>query len=259
LHHRGHMVFMDNFFTSIKLLVDMLELGTFGTGTVRSHRIGLPQALANKSLWQKEPQGSIGWRMHRSGNIACVTWVDKKPVLLLSTHANPLSIDPLHPETVPRQQGSQRMQIPTSPILKAYTKWMRGVDVSDQLRGEYSCQVRSHKWWHRLFFFLLDTSRVNSWIIHKSCSRQGGKKALEHVDFTMELAAALMLNWGMRRGTISTFNRRPGVHSLVKGDKRRVCRHCHGKTLTKFFCPQCGDVSMHLGDCFSRCHFPLRK
>ena len=72
---------------------------------------------------------------------------------------------------------------------------MRGVDVSDQLRGEYSCQVRSHKWWHRLFFFLLDTARVNSWIIHKSFAKRDGQKALEHVQFTMDLANALMVDW----------------------------------------------------------------
>jgi hypothetical protein len=103
LHGRGHMVFIDNFFTSVKLLVDMVERGTYATGTVRSSRIGLPQALADKKAWAKKPQGSLGWLMHSSCKISCVTWVDKKPVLLLSTHANPLSIDPSNPDTVPRR------------------------------------------------------------------------------------------------------------------------------------------------------------
>jgi hypothetical protein len=38
---------------------------------------------------------------------------------------------------------------------------MRGVDVSDQLQASYSYQVRSHKWWHRIFYFLLDMTIVN--------------------------------------------------------------------------------------------------
>jgi hypothetical protein len=259
LHHRGHLVFMDNFFTSVKLLMDLVDLGTYGTGTVRSNRVGLPQAMANSGIWKGKPQGSLGWRMHRSRKITCVTWVDKKPVLLLSTHANPLSTDANNPKTVPRRDGAQRREIPTSPVHKAYTKWMRGVDVSDQLRGEYRCQVRSHKWWHRLFFFLLDMARINSWIMHKCCTRRAGKKALEHVNFTMQLAEALMSNWGKRRGVVSTFNRRPCVHSPVKTKYRRVCRHCHSSTLTNIVCPQCGDISLHLGECFSRSHFPLWK
>ena len=180
-------------------------------------------------------------------------------MLLLSTHANPLSTDSSNPETVPRRVSGVKKDIPTSPVHKAYTQWMRGVDVSDQLRGEYSCQVRSHKWWHRLFFFMIDTTRVNSWIIHKSLSKRVAKRPLEHVDFTLALANALMANWGKRRGVTSAFNRRPCVHSLVKTHLRRVCRQCHGTKLTNLMCPQCGDVYLHLGACFSRAHFPLRR
>jgi hypothetical protein len=48
LHGRNHLVFIDNFFTSVKLLMDMAQLGTFATGTVRSDRIGLPSMLTDK-------------------------------------------------------------------------------------------------------------------------------------------------------------------------------------------------------------------
>jgi hypothetical protein len=54
---------------------------------------------------------------------------------------------------VSRQVGSVRKALETSPMHYQYTTYMRGVDVADQLRGEYSSQVRTHKWWHRLFFF----------------------------------------------------------------------------------------------------------
>lgn len=79
LHGRGHMVFMDNFFTSVKLLMTMVEKGTYDTGTMRSNRKDLPQAMADKTLWARMPQGTFGWRMHSSRKISCVTWVDKIP------------------------------------------------------------------------------------------------------------------------------------------------------------------------------------
>lgn len=259
LHGKRHMVFMDNFFTSVKLLMDMATLGTYATGTVRSDRVGLPQSMADKRLWAKKLQGSLGWRMHSSGKISCVTWVDKKPVLLLSTHASPVSHDSSNPDTVPRTIRGCKIEIPTSPVHKAYTTWMRGVDVSDQLRGEYSCQVRSHKWWHRFFFFLLDTARVNSWIFHKACTRNAGKEALEHVQFTMQLAEALMAPWRQGRGVTSLYNRRPCIHVLVKTKFRRQCKYCNGDTRTNMCCPQCGDVYLHNEPCFLRSHFALRK
>lgn len=34
-----------------------------------------------------------------------------------------------------------------------YERNMRGVDSTDQLRGNYSTLMKSHKWWHRLFHF----------------------------------------------------------------------------------------------------------
>ena len=50
------------------------------------------------------------------------------------------------------------MRRPKSTV-KAYSKWMlRGIDVADQMRGTYTSEVRSKKWWHRLFYFLVDTT-----------------------------------------------------------------------------------------------------
>jgi hypothetical protein len=33
---------------------------------------------------------------------------------------------------------------------------MKGVDVTDHLRGMYSLQLRSHKWWQKIFVFVFD-------------------------------------------------------------------------------------------------------
>lgn len=113
LHGRGHVTVTDNFFTSPKLLVDLLELGTFGTGTVRGNRIGLPSSLTDKKKWAKEPQGSMDWKMHCTGELCSLVWVDKKAVLFLSTHAPPLS--PSVPLTVARYSRGRVEQVPTYP------------------------------------------------------------------------------------------------------------------------------------------------
>jgi hypothetical protein len=63
-------------------------------------------------------------------------WKDKCPVLLISTHANPIGFPCVPHDEVPRRNGPVREKIPTSPMLVEYTTFMRGVDVADQLRGE---------------------------------------------------------------------------------------------------------------------------
>lgn len=169
LWNRWHVVTMDNFFSSISLFTSLLSRGVYATGTVRANRVGLPGFSKNLTGFKNVIQGTIVWKMHVSRTISCVMWKDKKPVLLISTHSNPIQAPCERVVTVPRRNGVVREQVQTSPVLLEYTTHMRGVDVADQLRASYSCQVRSHKWWHRIFFFLLDVSVVNMYVIYLDC------------------------------------------------------------------------------------------
>jgi hypothetical protein len=42
-HGKGHCLVMDNYSTSVGLLEDLAANGTYGMGTVRSNRVGIPQ------------------------------------------------------------------------------------------------------------------------------------------------------------------------------------------------------------------------
>jgi hypothetical protein len=147
LEGKGHLLVMDNYFSSIGLFQDLLSRGIYATGTMRSNCIGLPTDLKNTKAFRRSIQGTTKWRMHQSRSISCVMWKDKKSVLLISTHARPIQPPCERPiTTVPRRSGAVRESIQTSPVLHEYTTNMRGVDVAGQLRASYSCQVRSHKW-----------------------------------------------------------------------------------------------------------------
>ena len=65
-------------------------------------------------------------------------WKDKYPILLVSTHANPIGFPSLPRDEVPRRNGAIREKIPTSPMLLEYITFMRDVDVVDQLCASYS-------------------------------------------------------------------------------------------------------------------------
>ena len=45
---------------------------------------------------------------------------------------------------------------------------MGGVDLADQLKESYQINRRCKKWWHRIFFHLLDVSVVNAFLLAKS-------------------------------------------------------------------------------------------
>jgi hypothetical protein len=67
---------------------------------------------------------------------------------------------------------------------------MNGVDVADQLRTYYSTKLRSRKWWHTFFFWVLDTAICNAYICYCIWWKQEKIEGqpLSHADFRKALA-----------------------------------------------------------------------
>lgn len=103
----------------------------------------------------------------------------------------------------------------------------RGLDVANQLRGSFSCQNRSHKWWHRLFFFLLGTTVVNAYIQYMESSAWLARKPMTHLKFTLPMALTLVdsKNPSSKQGTFRDRTPR-AVHSLEPIVFRQLCVTC---------------------------------
>jgi hypothetical protein len=139
--NKGHIVAMDNYFTSVGLFKVMLSRGIYAIGTMHSNRVGILSILKNKKLYRRNPQGTLRWRVHESRSMSSIMWKDKRHILLLSTHAKPVQFPYEFPVVmVPRRNGVVRVEIQTSPVHVEYMKHMCGVDVADQLRASYSYQ-----------------------------------------------------------------------------------------------------------------------
>jgi hypothetical protein len=91
-----------------------------------------------------DEQDALEWRMHEDRRMCSVMWMDRKPVLMLSTHSLPMAF-PCEIVEVPCRIGAIRKMVKTSPVHKEYMTYMRGVHVAYQLQGNYTSQVRSHK------------------------------------------------------------------------------------------------------------------
>jgi hypothetical protein len=87
---RGHIITTDNYFTLIPLYLDLLDRGIMATGTLNIIRKYVPRAMFAKTVTRNQNIGWLDYRMHEEGGICCVVWKDKKPVVLLSTHALPI-------------------------------------------------------------------------------------------------------------------------------------------------------------------------
>jgi hypothetical protein len=235
---RGHIVTTDNFFTSVPLFLDLLEKGIMATGTLRGNRKYVPQAMFAKKVTKKQTMGWIDYRMHAERKICCTVWKDKQAVVLLSTHARPIS-EPGKKEFVRRKIGGKKKKVITGPMHLQYTRNMRGVDTAGQLRGVYTTITLSHKWWHRLIFFLLDTTVCNMWIIHSNISFRFLSDPLIHFALQLQLAKDLSLKWSGRNRGYSIFA--PTIVAVhgpkSRGKKRGNCSICGCRT--NQWCPGC--------------------
>ena len=195
---RNHHVFMDNYFSSVKLFLDLAREGTYGCGTLRSNRIGFPADLKPHLKGLKERgeykvrqcKSAIGdgWQRNRkqSNRLSISLWQDNRPVLVISTNC-----DPTESTIVTRKAKngtSQLVPCPTSVYL--YNKYMGCVDRNDQLR------TKGRKFYKYIWWFLFDVAVTNSYILCKNYS----EKPIPTVkDFCTSLAKELIGDFNNRK------------------------------------------------------------
>jgi len=75
-----------------------------------------------------------------------------------------------------------KKSLPIPIVIDDYNHFMGGVDIADQLRGYYSTQLSVRRTWMPLFFWLLDTAIINSYLIFKKKDVN-----IKHKDFRLEL------------------------------------------------------------------------
>jgi hypothetical protein len=142
LEHGGHCLVVDNLFANVNLFHHLIVRGIWATGTVRQTSKNLPNGLYRDS--NPQIRGSMLIRTHIHRQMGVVSWQDKKLVTLLS-----IATPPWEPNMKVLQRGipcvSSQLIVPSSPMHKQYVEYMRGVDVTDHLRSNYSCQLKCHK------------------------------------------------------------------------------------------------------------------
>ena len=160
---QGYHVYFDNFYTSVKLVKDLFSLGVPSTGTASENRKGFPDSMKKGKLWaRKKERGSMRWE--RDGVCLAQQWKDNRVVTILSSIEN--ANDFVMAEKKEKIDGIwQRVEIKQPKAIDSYNNRMNGVDRSDQLIVSRNVLRKCLRWWKTLFFHMIDTSIVNSYIL----------------------------------------------------------------------------------------------
>ena len=87
-------------------------------------------------------------------------------------------------------QDGSRIPVPCPQSIILDNTYMGGVDRGDQLQGYYSSRSKSRKFYKYIFYFLLDVTITNAFILMKKHTNKGSKMTIK--DFRLKLASELI-------------------------------------------------------------------
>lgn len=87
-------------------------------------------------------------------------------------------------------------EIDRPPARKYYNLNMGAVDLFDQLRSYVALDLQSRKYWHPMFWFVMESALINSWVLYKA-TRETAGLPLEYTSWTFRKSVdlALALEW----------------------------------------------------------------
>jgi hypothetical protein len=195
-----HVVYIDNFFTSTKLLLALRTRGHAACGTckrgsgINDELLLMREQLQKRSDWGKQAITT------KDDQILCMAWQDNQTVLLMTTaHTideakSNYPKDPKKRHNIPNTapvwvEGQERPRLLFPLPVTDYNKHMGGSDGNAQQRACASPTHRDVRYWWPLFVFMLEASVLNAHILHKV---NGGKD--DHREFQRQIALELLRN-----------------------------------------------------------------
>ncbi|XP_014371394.2 piggyBac transposable element-derived protein 4 isoform X2 [Papilio machaon] len=239
LEHRGHTIWMDNFYNSPALARELKVRGFDCVGTLRTNRQFVPSELA--SITKKDM--TVGQVFGcTSGDVDLMLWRDKNLVAFVSTY---------HGLATTRCGDTLK---PT--VVQDYNICMGGVDRKDQQLAMYPIERKRTRVWYKKFFRkLLNVSVLNSYILLNK------NRTLTHRKFRKALVTDLLAAHKppAPKAPIPAAVHSPAQYDFIKPGKpdrlKRQCAVCKKRTVT--YCKVC-NVPMCVFTCYEPYHTRLK-
>ena len=271
LFGKNHKVYFDNYYSSVPLVEYLLLHKVFCCGTIRSNRKYLPKDLKrDKTLKRGDSDSRVS-----AHSIVVHNWMDNKSVHVISNyHGTEIG------EIKRTQKDGSRKIFSCPKALISYNNNMGGVDKADFYCAIYGINRKNVKWWHRIFFGLIDRAITNAYITF--CKATGRK--IPSLLFRRNVTLALLTlgkppKIGRPLGTPSPIpakKRRKakfsvpdtirlenlGAHWPVFGEKRARCEVCSQAKVEARPYSTCSTCKVHLciqkgKNCFAIFHNAL--
>jgi len=246
--HPNHVfcLFLDNLFLNINVSHALLALNICCTGTTRKNALGIPQWL----IKLKEHNRGLVWNSTLAqieGYTLCFLWQDNNAVLGMTTafrlkdetvwsyrkRPAPTSTNAHIVRPVFGDLVRKWLRIPLA--IDQYNHYMGGVDVADQLRKNMTVhRPWEARTWRPLWYYILDTCLVNSYLIYKGNSEDMSNRAHRGFRETLSLElrntpyleAEKTTNKRRYSNSLLMVNQEALFHNWIQFKSRSYCVWC---------------------------------
>ncbi|KAL3187662.1 hypothetical protein MRX96_024701 [Rhipicephalus microplus] len=190
--NKNYLLFFDNWFTFIKLLVSLHQRGIPALGTARANRISGCRLPSDAEMKKDGRRSHVEREATVYGaEVRVVKWYDSRGVNITSTFG---SAEPLGSCQRYDRKKKERCEIQQPAIVKTYNTFMGGVDLLYGLMAYYRFFLKSKKFYLRFFFHFVHMSVVNSWLLYRrdrDALAIAKKEQLDLLAFKASLASCL--------------------------------------------------------------------
>jgi len=133
----------------------------------------------------------VDFRQNTASDLLVAKWHDNAVVSVVS---NCHGVKPFH--NAARWSGKEKRQlsVTVSDVIHQYKRYIGGTDLMDRNISNYRITIRMKKWWWSVFSFLLSSSVVNAWCLHRLVKTD----KLDLLNFTRQIAQTYLLNCSQR-------------------------------------------------------------
>ncbi|XP_046683594.1 piggyBac transposable element-derived protein 2-like [Homalodisca vitripennis] len=142
------------------LSANLLANGKYCTGTLRTNRKHLPDAV-------KEAKLGKGETLERyADGVMVAKWRDKRTVTYMSTEF----------ENVLVTSNNRHNVAPVKPLpIVQYNAHMKGVDWQNQMLAYYPCEHKSLRWYKKIFVHVIEMMLINAFKLHQLANPRSNK------------------------------------------------------------------------------------
>jgi len=191
LEGEGYIIYTDRHYLSIPLFKALKKDKIGACGTIMQNRLRLSQEASTKidAINLQEIQ------YFSTSSMILSVWKDHRNVFVLSNFHIPGEVTKerrIKKKEISQEKTSvtETVSIPIS--IMDYNTHMGGVDTFDQVASYYVPDIKSRRWYMRVFYHLLEIAFNNSYILYRQTLQKENRKFLDRLEYRKSIIRELV-------------------------------------------------------------------